>query len=259
MSILQALELLGLSSYEAKAFAALMKEHPLTGYQLSRISSVPRSRIYETLEKLSAKGFVLIQPGKPVQYIPITSEELSHTLQQSLSQNLKQIGDWAKTIEKRKSPPKNVWLIEGHKNILSKAAYMIETAQHCVIISGFESDLVELLEPLEHAVGRSVDCIVVYSGKFTSAQIKKTFPKRWDEERRFAHNELLLVVDTQEVLAGNTTGEEYVSALYTNAPEIIFVIREQILHEVVISRLLNYIPPGIYRELMTFYNQSINI
>ena len=62
--IVQTLEKFGLSSYEAKAYLAILSEYPLTGYKLSKISGVPRSRIYETIEKLAAKGLVLTQDGE---------------------------------------------------------------------------------------------------------------------------------------------------------------------------------------------------
>ncbi len=59
--IVLAIKNLGLSTYQAEAYFALLLESPLTGYKLSKISSVPRSRIYETIEKLIAKGLVLSQ------------------------------------------------------------------------------------------------------------------------------------------------------------------------------------------------------
>ena len=36
---------IGLSEYEAKAYVALLRESPVTGYQLSKLSGVPRSMI----------------------------------------------------------------------------------------------------------------------------------------------------------------------------------------------------------------------
>jgi hypothetical protein len=37
----------------------LLQQNPSTGYQLSKLSGVPRSRIYETLERLVAKGYAV--------------------------------------------------------------------------------------------------------------------------------------------------------------------------------------------------------
>jgi sugar-specific transcriptional regulator TrmB len=258
-NIVQALESLGLSGYEAKAYSSLLKEYPLTGYQLSRLSGVPRSRIYETLEKLTAKGFVLVQYGHPARYSPISSDELTHRLQGMLSQSLKVIAVWARSEEKRYSQSDSALLVEGRDNIYAKAKYMLEIAQRSVIVSGWEDDLLELQEALELTKAQSIDCIVVYSGKFSPAGITKVFAKRWEEERQSAGRDLAVVIDSSEVLVGNTAGEGIVSAIWTGNPGVITVVREHILHEVIIARLLTYIPPGIYKELVMFYNQTLNI
>ena len=71
---IQTLEKLGLSNYEAKAYLAILSEPPLTGYKLSKVSGVPRSRIYETIEKLTAKGLVLTQEGETSLVKPVSFE-----------------------------------------------------------------------------------------------------------------------------------------------------------------------------------------
>lgn len=49
---------LGLSSYEAKCYLACIKLGKATGYHISKISAVPRARIYDTLDKLIEKEIV---------------------------------------------------------------------------------------------------------------------------------------------------------------------------------------------------------
>ena len=46
---------IGFSEYEAKAYLALLGASPVTGYQLSKDSGVPRSMIHEVLGKLTAR------------------------------------------------------------------------------------------------------------------------------------------------------------------------------------------------------------
>lgn len=47
---------LGLSEYEAKVYLALLKKKSLLAREVSQISKVPRTRIYEVLSKLIEKG-----------------------------------------------------------------------------------------------------------------------------------------------------------------------------------------------------------
>ena len=51
---------IGFSEYEAKAYVALLRENPITGYQLAKLSGVPRSMIYEVLSKLVLRGAAMI-------------------------------------------------------------------------------------------------------------------------------------------------------------------------------------------------------
>ncbi len=65
---------LGFSQYEASCYMALVTTHPVNGSQLSKISGIARSRIYDVLRNLIAKGYVIeVNSG---QYAPLPSDEL---------------------------------------------------------------------------------------------------------------------------------------------------------------------------------------
>ena len=253
------LESLGLSNYEAKAYSALLREYPITGYYLSKISGVPRSRIYESLEKLRTKGFVLVQEGRPATYIPITGRELISKTERSLFSKIDLLRDWFSTLTVKNRAEQGIWNIEGRENIFSKAEYMLHNAAKCLAICGWAEDLDELRSPLEQAAGRNVKIVIVSCGKFKLTHVENVFMHRWEVERKINVKDLTLVADRASVLVGSTTPEERCSAAWTESPGVVYVAREYILHEVVINRLLNYIPPGIKRELMAFYNQTLNL
>ena len=59
---------LGLTSYEAKAYLALMRRDSSTAAQVSRLSGVPRQRIYDVVASLVEKGLVSARPGRVVKY-----------------------------------------------------------------------------------------------------------------------------------------------------------------------------------------------
>ncbi len=72
---LDALKTIGLNKYERNLWVALLSRGASTAGELSDISNVPRSRCYDVLESLSARGFVVIQPGKPLKYVAVTPRE----------------------------------------------------------------------------------------------------------------------------------------------------------------------------------------
>jgi len=65
---------LGLTSYEAKAYLALMRRDSSTAAQASRLAEVPRQRIYDVLASLVEKGFATTRPGRVVKYAPVAPE-----------------------------------------------------------------------------------------------------------------------------------------------------------------------------------------
>src|SRR3989338_6148350 len=72
---LDALKTIGLNKYERNLWAALLSRGASTAGELSDISAVPRSRCYDVLETLANRGFVVIQPGKPIKYVAIQPSE----------------------------------------------------------------------------------------------------------------------------------------------------------------------------------------
>jgi sugar-specific transcriptional regulator TrmB len=65
---------LGLTSYEARAYAALIKRESYTPAQVARESGVPRQRIYDVLGTLVQKGLASARPGTSVKYTAIGPE-----------------------------------------------------------------------------------------------------------------------------------------------------------------------------------------
>src|ERR671918_1843293 len=74
--MIEQLTQLGLTSYEAKAYLALMRRGSSTAAQVSRLAGVPRQRIYDVLASLVEKGLASSKPGRVVKY-SATAPELA--------------------------------------------------------------------------------------------------------------------------------------------------------------------------------------
>jgi len=80
--VLDTLKSIGLNLYERKIFVALLAKGVATAAEVSEIASVPRSRSYDVLQSLAEKGFVMVQPSKPIKYVALEpSEALERTKQ----------------------------------------------------------------------------------------------------------------------------------------------------------------------------------
>ena len=59
---------LGLTTYEAKAYLALLRRDSSTPADVARLARVPRQRIYDVLATLVQRGLVSQRPGPPAKY-----------------------------------------------------------------------------------------------------------------------------------------------------------------------------------------------
>ena len=73
--VVEQLQAVGLSGYEAKAYTALVQAGcPLNGYEVAKRSGVPRSTVYEVLGKLVARSaaYEITDDAGAVEYVPLS-------------------------------------------------------------------------------------------------------------------------------------------------------------------------------------------
>ena len=67
-TFLENLKKLGLNDYEARGYLALMERSSLTATQISAVSGIPRTKVYDVTESLMKKGLCSLLPGKINKY-----------------------------------------------------------------------------------------------------------------------------------------------------------------------------------------------
>jgi len=65
---------LGLTSYEAKAYLALVRRDSSAASEVARLARIPRQRIYDVLATLVQKGLASQRPGPPAKYAAVSPE-----------------------------------------------------------------------------------------------------------------------------------------------------------------------------------------
>jgi sugar-specific transcriptional regulator TrmB len=71
---------MGLNEYQASTLAHLMYLGETKATTLSKASGVPNARIYGVLDELSQKGLLIMRPGRPALYAPLSPEEIADAL-----------------------------------------------------------------------------------------------------------------------------------------------------------------------------------
>ncbi len=141
--LVERLQELGFSAYEAKAYLALLRKNPSTGYELSRISGIPSAKIYETIDRLQSRGALAIVLGNPVRYVPITPGELISRVRCRFESSLDGLED-ALDREATESSPEFVWNIRQYDLILGRAAELVRAATREVAVFAWAEECMHL-------------------------------------------------------------------------------------------------------------------
>ncbi len=169
------LKKLGLNSYEASAYLALVKVQSATASQLSSLAHIPRPRVYDILEKLEKKGLVKVIPERPLRYeaIPIRKaiDHLKRKRMEEFKKELEELdvmGDeLAELLKDEKNDKVNtgeVYYLADRRNIYNTIRTLVENANEHVILGGSKEGLERKLnylgDVIEDAKSRGVNVIL---------------------------------------------------------------------------------------------------
>jgi sugar-specific transcriptional regulator TrmB len=231
---------IGFSEYEAKAYVALLRGSPVTGYQIAKLSGVPRSMIYEVLGKLVARGAAMtLRKEGSTQYAPVPAGEFLDQLQREHEGLVASLKDDL-TILDSVSDLEYVWNIEGHENIMAKAEEMVDQADRRIYLSLLPATFPALKPALERAIGRGVRA-VVYSTEALDLPGGRVIATPVPEEahERVAGLWLVLVVDGEQVLIGELLTQNRARASWTGSPLFVFVAEHHLRTDLYLPHVLS--------------------
>lgn len=88
-SLVPSLRQLGLSLNESKAYLCLLEKSGVTAYEMSKNAGVPPSKIYDSLSKLLAKGFIsIVKSGHAPRYVAIDPTKILDRYQKDYNRTL---------------------------------------------------------------------------------------------------------------------------------------------------------------------------
>ena len=171
--VVTALKELGLTATEGKAYVALLKSHPATGYELAARSQVPRSAIYGVLKKLEAVGLINAIQQKPAKFVPLPPARLVELLESRFRVSLESL-ERALDQFSVSTPDTVTWTFVGYGQMLEQARALIERAKTSLVLSAWRREVLELEGPLKRAVDAGID-LVVFSFNRLPEGLGRTF------------------------------------------------------------------------------------
>lgn len=170
---LDALRTIGLNKYERNLWVALLSRGSSTAGELSDISNVPRSRCYDVLESLADRGFVIVQPGKPMKYVAVQPREALDRLKKKVHQEAVETGDKVDRLIKSEhikelekihreniktvKPEDLTGALKGRYAMLQQLETMMKNAKKSIKLMTTEIGLVELVENHSNVLKKASD------------------------------------------------------------------------------------------------------
>lgn len=222
---------LGFSQYEAACYMALVSHHPVNGSQLSKISGIARSRIYDVLRNLIAKAYVMdVGAG---QYVPLPPDELIRRLKTSFANTITAFEELIATVS-RKDDVEYVWTLTGYETVMAKAMEMIKGARLEVYVRLFPKAGRHLDNYLTQADKRGVKIRYVAMGKIEKKfDVQVMHPNHELLQKTIGGRSLEVIVDKQEALVGifETGNEESSPINWTRSKWFILANRDSLRHD----------------------------
>ena len=159
------LQQLGLKEYEARCFVGLSRLETGTAKQLSEMTEVPRTRIYDAIRVLEAQGLVEIQHSSPQRFRAVSLEEATKTLRDQYEARVQRLQDALDSVEiidsEDDSDIQQVWSMTGQTAIENRTNQLVtEATDEVVLVVGDESLLTPELIDVLNEVGGGVTLVV---------------------------------------------------------------------------------------------------
>jgi sugar-specific transcriptional regulator TrmB len=230
---------IGFSEYEAKAYIALLRKSPVTGYELAKVSGVPRSMIYEVMGKLTGRGAAMtLRTGGTTKYAPIPASEFLSQLQSEQEILLVSLRD--ELSELSALPDLDyVWNIEGHKNVVAKALEMINQSAGQVYLALLPVTFPDLEPALIDAIDRGVRVVIYTTGELSLPGAQVVVAHVSQETLGQAQGlGLILSIDGEEVLIGEWLAKSQARASWTSSPLMVFMAEHHLRTDLYLPQIL---------------------
>ncbi len=131
----------GLTEYEVKVYVSLVESGPVPASQLSKLASVPYSKIYEIIGNLERKGWVESEQGRPSKYYPKAPSmalessrmRVENTLKSSQAEALDELQPLYEKKGVQERP--DIWIVRGQDNILDKIRESLERTRKELLVA----------------------------------------------------------------------------------------------------------------------------
>ena len=219
------------SKYESSCYLALLAKHPANGSQLSKLSGIARSRIYDVLRSLTNKKIIFeIEKGL---YVPLPFGELKKRLRGQFESNLKILDDQLNAmIEQTKF--EYLLTLNGIDEVLSKAIDIIDSSRKELYLRLFPDTWQQLRDNIELAIQRGVGIRFISMGPLDLYYDIQIFHPDFDHIKdKLGGESIDIIADKKEALAGifETDNVNHSPFIWTRNHWFVIANRDSLRHD----------------------------
>lgn len=252
--VIESLKELGLNSYEAKVYLALLKKYPATGYEVSKLADIPQSRAYDTLKRLETSQIVTSSNEKPVMYTPIKPKELTKRYKRKFSSTIDFLEKKLPAVKDDYTEP--ILTVKSIGLVKDKIIEIIKHAKKEIYLEIWSQDFKLIEKHLFDAYNRGLDIKIVGYDNF-NCNFGTVF--KHNNAREIEHSlggrMIFAAIDNKEGLFGKTetSKSEEGKAVWTKNEDIVFLIKEFIVHDMYLIDIEENFP----EQLKYFYGAGM--
>lgn len=226
-ALIDKLILFGLTRQEASIYLCLASNKELSGYEVSKITGISRSNVYNALASLVEEGAAYLLEGSTNKYTAVDVEEFCNNKIRFLQKTKDEL---VRDMPKNNADCEGYITISSHKHIMDKIHCMLANAEYRVYVSMPVEYLEKCREDIECLIkaGKKVVLIVSEAVDFPGAVIYITDKKE---------AQIRLIVDSEYVLTGDMSGSASDTCLYCGQKNFVNVFKESLKNEIKLIEL----------------------
>lgn len=253
--IIEKLKEIGLNSYEAKVYIALLKKYPATGYEISKLADIPQARAYDTLKALENAQIVISSKNKPITYTPIKPKELTKRFKRKIDSTIDFLDKKLPNVKEDYLEP--ILTVSGYYRINEKIIELIKNAKEKIYLEIWSQDYKPIESYLMEAYNKGLEIKIVGYDNFSTPfglvfNHTNTAILEYNRGKRF----LFLTIDDKEGLFGKISSghkNEDIPMIWTKNPEIVFLIKSYIVNNMFLIDIEDNFP----EQLRYFYGHGL--
>ncbi|TCK26382.1 TrmB family transcriptional regulator [Pseudonocardia endophytica] len=251
-SVIEELQRLGMSGYEAKAYVALVAAgSPLNGYEVAKRSGVPRSTVYETLSKLVGReaAYEVRAGDASVGYIALPPSALLDRLRREFERSVDHL---TSALPELAAPPevRLVHNLTDRSSLLARSEDVVAAARGELFLSGWPDDIGPLKPMVRRAADEGVNVQVVVFGE-DDDPIGTTTRHRFSSPDVVLENlgcRLMVVsADREQAVIGGFVGDD-AWGVYTDDPAVVLVAVEYVRHDIAMHLIADKFAPDDFER-----------